>query len=506
MQFFEILLIIVSTAYIGLNRFISRKPGSISTAGVNTYKIKKPGARTIAGFLVLVLLLHLILNGYRWQMIPAYFLWLIALVAAIRQSRQKPKLFIRVLKTTGIVVILAFSVILPSVLPVFELPEPRGPYNVGTESIYVTTDRDEIITKDPDDKRELVYRIWYPGDTDVSSMKREKYVDRAGRIGFALKYGLPPASLNYLDKVKTFVYPDIPVADGQFPVLIFSHGYGSKATGYYALLTEIASQGYVIINMNHTYESLGVTFPDGRMKFFDYEYQKEISQESTEVIETLQEAFRSGLDFNERHPIVRNAVKKYHMHEMQKRWAEDIATTIDMLEKWNAAGLLKGKIDLDKTGVFGHSVGGGASGNIAIMDNRIKAAANLDGIPWGNLIDTTLNIPFLYVSADWPEEHEDINSHIFINRSRDYFYECRLIGSGHPNFMDIPFMIPVRLLSGAGEIDPGLGMEIVTKLVTSFFDKHLKNDPESDPQKISEEYDLLELTLYKGDSLNAVSK
>ena len=436
-------------------------------------------------------------------MVPAYLLWLIALVVAICHSRQKPKPFIRMLKTTGIVIILALAVILPSVLPVFKLPEPRGPYKVGTESVYVATDRDEIITKDPDDKRELVYKVWYPVEADASSLTCDKYVKRAGRIGFAVKYGLPPASFNYLDKVKTFAYPGLPVADGQFPVLIFSHGYGSKATGYYALLTEIASQGYVIINMNHTYESLGVTFPDGRMEFFDYEYQKEISQKSTEVIETLQEAFRSGLDFNERHPIVRNAVKKYHMHEMQKRWAEDIATTIDMLEKWDTAGLLKGKIDLDKIGVFGHSVGGGTASNIAIMDNRVKAAANLDGIPWGNLIDTTLNIPFLYVSADWPEEHEDLNSHIFINRSRDYFYECRLIGSGHPNFMDIPFMIPVKMLSGAGDINPYTGMEIVTKLVTSFFDKHLKNEQGSDPMKISEEYELLEMTIFKGDSVIA---
>jgi hypothetical protein len=54
-------------------------------------------------------------------------------------------------------------------------------------------------------------------------------------------------------------------------------------------------------------------------------------------------------------------------------------------------------------------------------------------------------------------------------------------------------MIPVRSLSGAGDIDPYLGMEIVTKLLTSFFDKHLKNEPDSDPQKIDKEYKLLSL-------------
>lgn len=488
MQFFEILLILVSTAYVGFNRLIN----------------KKLGTKYILGLLVFIIGLQLILNGFRLQMIPAYIIWLIAIIAALRQSVHKPKIIVRALKTTGIIIILALSIILPSVLPVFNLPEPRGSYNVGTESIYVKTDRDEIITKDPTDKRELLYKIWYPSEADVSSLKGEKYSDQANRAGFASIYGLPPALLNHLDLVKTFVYNDIPVADGRFPVLIFSHGYASMATGYYALLTELASQGYVIINMNYTYESLGVTFPDGRMTFFDFEYAKEISKESMNVDDAFNKAFEEDLNFEDRHSIIKNAMKHYYKSDIQVRWAEDMKNTIDLLEKWNTNGLLKDKIDFNKIGVFGHSAGGGASAIMAIMDSRVKAAANLDGNPWGNLIDTTLNIPFLHVSADWSAEYWDINSHIYINKSTDCFYESKLLNSGHPNFMDIPFMIPVRSLSGTGDIDPYLGMEIVTKLLTSFFDKHLKNQPGSDPEKIDQEYKLLEMTVYKGDSLCSV--
>ncbi|MBI9053322.1 MAG: hypothetical protein JEY96_05860 [Bacteroidales bacterium] len=489
MQFFEIVLIIVSTAYVGFNRYIN----------------KKLGTKYILGLLVFTIALQLILNGFRFQMIPAYLILLIAIITALRHSVHKPKIIVRVLKTIGILVILILSIIIPSILPVFELPEPRGSYNVGTDLIHVKTDRDEIITKDPSDKRELLYKIWYPSEADVSSLKGEKYVDQASRIGLARMYGTPPALLNYLDLVKTFVYTDLPVADGRFPVLIFSHGYASQATGYYAMLTELASQGYVIINMNHTYESLGVTFPDGRITSFDFDYAREISKESMKVDEALEKAFEKGRDFEDRHTIIKNAMKNYHKAEIQVRWAEDIIFTIDLLEKWNAKGLLKDKIDFDKIGVFGHSAGGGTSANVARLDSRVKAAANLDGNPWGNLIDTTLNIPFLHVSADWPEEYWDINSHIYINKSADCFYESKLLNSGHSNFMDIPFMIPVQSLSRAGGIDPYQGIEIVTKLLTSFFDKHLKNEPDSDPQKISEEYKLLEMTVYQGDSLSSVS-
>jgi hypothetical protein len=66
--------------------------------------------------------------------------------------------------------------------------------------------------------------------------------------------------------------------------------------------------------------------------------------------------------------------------------------------------------------------------------------------------------------------------------------------------MDIPYMIPVKALSQAGDIDPDLAMEITTKLVTSFFDKHLK-DKAVDMNALSSEYEMLEIGTFEGDSL-----
>ncbi|MDG2451062.1 MAG: hypothetical protein P8M34_15545 [Saprospiraceae bacterium] len=483
MQFFEIILIIVSASFIGFGHFIDK---IIST-------------KYIIGLLLFALALQLFLNGYRWQMIPSYLIWLAAIISAFSPKAKSLNIVVKILRTIVFLVVLTLSFILPSLLPVFELPEPRGSYNVGTKLIHVQTERDEIITKDPNDKRELLYKIWYPSESDVSSLKSEKYVDKGSRAGFAMKYGLPPETMDYLDHIKTYAYSDIPVANGSFPLLIFSHGYGSKATGYYAFLTELASQGYVIINMNHTYESLGATFPDGRIKYFDYNFQREISSGGMEAMKPLIEAFKNKLVFDKRHPIVRKAVKEFYESKSVDRWAEDISTTIDIVFEWNKKGFLKNKLELDQLAVMGHSNGGGAAGMVAAKDSRVKAGVNLDGITWGNLIDTIYNIPFLYVSADWPAEHEDINSHIYINKSTDYFYESKLLKSGHPNFMDIPFMIPIQSVAGTGDIDPYLGMEIVTKLVTTFFDKHLKNIQEADPEKIDEQYELLELKIYRGD-------
>ena len=450
-----------------------------------------------------VLSLHLVFEGWRWQMIPAYILFFILAWRIYRLDPTQPvRLSIpRVVGFIGIAALALMGWVLPMALPVFSLPEPNGSYQVGTEMIHVQTQKTEAITKNKNDKRELMLKIWYPSDADVSSRDAEKYAADASRAGFATKYGLPAGALNYLDRVETFAYPGIPAANESFPVLIFSHGYGSRAHGYYALLSEIASQGYVIINMNHTYESLGATFPDGQEKYFDYGYQGEIAAETMSVIQPLIDAFENGMSYEQRHPIVRKASLDYFEGRIQDRWSDDMIFVLDQLESWNAEGLLKGKLDLDRIGVFGHSVGGGSAGNLAMKDNRIKAAANLDGIQWGKKIDTAYAIPYLYVSADWPAEHEDINSHVYREKSTDYFYETKLLKSGHPNFMDIPFMIPVQSLAGTGEIDPYEGNEIVTQLVTSFFDRHLKGIGDANPQEVANQYALLEMHVYKGDSI-----
>ncbi len=304
--------------------------------------------------------------------------------------------------------------------------------------------------------------------------------------------------MDYLDRVDTHVYRDATIAAEAFPVLLFSHGYGSNASGYYALLTEIASHGYIIINMNHTYESLGATFPDGSVKLFDYDFQGSDGADAMQYITPIQEAFAKDLSYEERHAILREASKEYNVTHMVKRWAKDMSSVMDQLDGWNERGFLKDRLDLEKIGVFGHSRGGGAAGQVALKDARIKAAANIDGVQWGEMMDTIYSQPFLYISADWPAEHPDINAHVYKHKSTDYFYKSKLLTAGHPNFMDIPFMIPVPSLAQTGTIDAELGIAITNQLVISFFNKHLKMDATTDPTTVSDAYELLEMKVYKG--------
>jgi hypothetical protein len=482
MLILELLLLITSSVYIIFNRVISK----------NINKLY------VIGLLVTIISIHLIFNGSRWQMIPAYLIWLIALIIAMRQSGQKSAIVVRIFKTIGFTVLLALAIILPSVLPVFELPQTTGPFTVGTKDIFLKLDREEVITADRTDKRSLMIKVWYP--SEETGGERDPYVDTAGRNGFAQKYGLPHSMLNYLNKVETKVYRNIPIADETFPVLIFSHGYNSKANGYYALMSEITSHGYVVFAINHTYESTGTTFPDGTEVYFDYEYANRIESGTWDRVAPAVEAFKNGLAFEDRHPFVQKALSAYFVKDIIEYWAKDISDVVSELNVWNDSGFFKGRLDLSNIGSFGHSRGGGAAGESLLNDSRIKAGANLDGVQWGQIVDTVFHKPFLYLSADWPPEHENFNQHAYVNKSTSVFYEGIILQSGHSNFMDIPYMIPLQALNEAGDIDPDLAIRIAGRVVTSFFDRHLKSK-DIDLNTLNPEFEMLKLNIYEGVSI-----
>lgn len=282
MLFFELVLILITTLYFILNKTIKThiKPAYLLS------------------LLVVVLVLQLVFNGYRWQMIPAYIIWLIALISALKGTGKKPRLIFSLLKSLGILILVSLSLALPLLLPVFELPQTRGSYKVGTHDMCLELEREEGITADKTDKRRLMIKAWYP--SNETNENEDPYIDAAGRKGFAQKYGLAPAMLNYLEKVKTEVYRDVAIAPERFPVLIFSHGYNSKANGYYALIKEWVSQGYIVLGINHTYESTGSSFPEGNEAYFDYAYAAQIEAGSWEKIQPAIQTFREGIGFEAR--------------------------------------------------------------------------------------------------------------------------------------------------------------------------------------------------------------
>lgn len=480
MRLFEIILLMTC---IILPFFISRK-------------MYRMGKKVSLISVIAIAILHLIVEGYRWQMVPIYVISLIVL-----WTLYKELLFFRgskLRKSMHAILIIVFSVLsalLSFIFPVFELPKPTGDYAVGSQYIHFITNQDEIITPETKDKRELMIKVWYPAS--INNEKKEPYLNEGDRVSFAIKYGLPPSIFHYLDYITTHTYTAPKVAKGKFPVLIFSHGHYSQASGYYSLIEEIVSHGYIVLNVNHTYESTGTLFPDGEIKLYDKAFdRKQNDQRMAEMIWNAEQEFWKANNWEEEHKAIKHALQSYVAADITYRWAKDISLVIDELSVWDSTTFLANHLDMNKIGVFGHSQGGAAAGESLLHDSRIKSGINIDGVHWGQMIDTTMSKPFALLSSDWPESHPDFNKHAYHKGGLSDFYNAKILGSGHSNFMDIPLLINLPLVNEAGTINYYKSNEITTKFVLNFFDIYLKNRS-IDLLKLPKEYPEFKIEKHK---------
>ncbi|MFY9241817.1 MAG: hypothetical protein WAO74_02185 [Polaribacter sp.] len=438
---------------------------------------------------------HFILEGFRWQMIPIYVLLLIIAFCIYKgYSILKGNWFFKIIKIVFLLILLFLGFGIPTALPIFELPKTTGKYKIGSQYIHLKTDKEETITENPDDKRELMIKIWYPAI--IKNENKEPYLNDGDRFSFAKKYGLPKRTFTYLNHVETNTYVKPEVANEKFPILIFSHGSYSKASGYYSIIEEIVSHGYIVLNINHTYESTGTLFPDGTLKLYNQEYdQKFISnQQTAELAWKMQQDYVNATTEQERFKASYSALKNYIPGVISKRWSKDISTIIDELENWNKNSFLANHLDVSKIGVFGHSQGGTSVAQSILNDSRVNAGVNLDGVQWGNIIDTLVTKPFLFISSDWKEPHPNYNKYAYRNGGSDIFYEAKIKNSGHATFMDIPLMINIPKLNEAGTINPKEGYKTINETIISFFDNELKNK-NIDLLKLKEKYPSLEIKI-----------
>ncbi len=69
---------------------------------------------------------------------------------------------------------------------------------------------------------------------------------------------------------QTDVVENSPIAPGKqkFPLLLFSHGWGNPTFLYTAELQDIVSHGYIVVAVDHPYDTAYTRFPDGDVILF----------------------------------------------------------------------------------------------------------------------------------------------------------------------------------------------------------------------------------------------
>src|SRR5690606_11945176 len=126
------------------------------------------------------------------------------------------------------------------------------------------TARTEIYSGSEEPRRFMV-QVWYPADVGESS-ERAPWMTNAEIYAPAIAtyIDLPSFFLDHLELVDIPAYKDAPVAvrDGGFPVILFSHGWNGFNAQNTGQALELASHGFVVIGIQHTYGAVITVFPD----------------------------------------------------------------------------------------------------------------------------------------------------------------------------------------------------------------------------------------------------
>ncbi|KAF2269025.1 hypothetical protein CC78DRAFT_487941, partial [Lojkania enalia] len=249
----------------------------------------------------------------------------------------------------------------------------------------------------------------------------------------------------------------------KYPVALFSAGLNTTRLFSSGLAQEISSHGFIVITVDHPYDTDIVVFPNGDVIYGGRVIKPADMNGSTASVERALE--------------IR---------------AQDESFVLDTL------GFKK----YERTAVFGHSFGGAAAATTMLNDKRFRAGINIDGMMFGPVLNVSLGSltypqAFMLWGSDGHDSLTDPSWTAFWNmtvkgKHVDYEKEFTVRESAHGSYWDLNLLVDVAEMRESlselaqlliGPIPGARVYEILGKYVTSFFWYALGLKPEDEVLK-----------------------
>ena len=273
--------------------------------------------------------------------------------------------------------------------------------NVGYKFFQLTDQsRDELLTDDPLDKRTITAQVFYPTESPEAILPDNRK-DIPYRIcdkvnvftlweGFTEKRGDKMSLfVTCKDTVRVMANEGGPVASylDNYPVLLFSGGFGGYSNQNTTQIRGLVKSGFVVVAIGHTYLDIVVSIDGNDILICDQARDLLNGTSNPENPETLTYATTVEL------------------------YAQDASFVLTELKKLNDSEFDR-KLDLERVGYFGHSIGGAAAALSLQNDQRIDAAISMDGMNHPDVIENGLSKPWFFMISQqgW---NADLGPHIF---------------------------------------------------------------------------------------------
>ena len=265
-------------------------------------------------------------------------------------------------------------------------------------------------------------------------------------------------------------YPDeISIQRNSCPLIVFSHGGISTNTSNLSLFQELASHGYVVVSIDHTYHALSTEI-DAKKIYIDAEYLHEINTEDS-------------------HTDIENSYACFQKWMKLRR--DDMNFIIDDMiqNSVKESNAFYSLIDAKRIGTAGHSLGGSAALGVARQRSDVQAVIALESpflcdITGVNGTEFLWNqepyscaIMNIYSDSGYPllaADHKYVQNkkYLYNDENVEYYY---IEGSNHYSLTDLvrksPFLS--ALLGGGYEKSGYASLELINQKSLCFFDRYL---------------------------------
>ena len=337
--------------------------------------------------------IQLVIVGYKWQYIPLYVIIFVITTMHFFKMESKYKIT-KVVYYFLMFLIIGISATLVYILPIPKFEIENKQYSVGYEEFHiVVSDREqpkafyELSNLTAESNRELLVDVYYPSNdkTEATQLFKDvdtnwgktviRYLNRTWGITLP-EFLLSHLNLSYLD-----IGTNLERLDIKSPVVIYTHGWSGEKIFATDQLITIASQGYVVVALDHTGLAMFTELPTGTI------YNTGSTENSSKVYDV--------------------------MYEMSL----DIENTINYLENKNYYA------DFSDISLIGHSTGGG-SAHLYCLRNDCNSLILQDPffvplLEEVGTIDLVTDSYFIY-SEYWYNGYEDINDLNEIEVYRSY--------------------------------------------------------------------------------------
>jgi pimeloyl-ACP methyl ester carboxylesterase len=355
---------------------------------------------------------------------------------------------------------------------------PTGPYAIGTVTKeWTDASRADPLPPQPGPPRRLVVQIWYPAD--APGTKPLPYVEAPADLRAEVRrIAGNKAGLLFLtlSGATSNAFADLPLSQSQprYPLLVFLHGAGGFRQMNSFQVEELASHGYIVAAIDQPGAASLVRFGDG-----------------TRV---------PGLVAGDLHALIRPSYLVAPPDQTPPErdtiiplLAGDAGFVLDRiadLEADDPTGRFTGRIDLDRAGLFGVSLGGIVAAEACLNDPRWRACLMLDAPMPVAVADRGLRQPAMWLTRDaasmraereltggWPED--EIAAHVgsmqaaFMQSDRAWFVE--LPDVVHLSFTDVAAFSPLPYWLGLlGGTAPRSAHRMINAFTLGFFDAALR--------------------------------